>query len=419
MKILITALMVLVTLSSATAQIQRCGSQGNGKSCSTGLCCSQYGYCGTTDDYCNSKTCQRGFGLCTGISNQGGKCGTVNGVRLFCAPGSCCSSNWTCGVGSACGAGCRSDLGNCKTSTTSQKTTTTTTIKVTPTGISNAGGKCGTVNGVRYFCGPGLCCSPSWVCGVGRACGTGCRSELGSCKAATTSATTPATISTITSTTVATTSPTPIVSSITTTTTLTTLIPTTTVTTAKTTTTTTVSTSPIPTPTPIPGFPRPDVLPGFVGVCLGNITSKEACDAWSWQYDWSWPLSFPKRYTQVIPDSGDDYAQYNSTSLTCCRATTDHRPLPDIGNIPYDTFYNAPLPDDANRLFITQWPKRMGNSLNWSTTDREAILNNQQLSIWTAQGRVIKGVAPECQPEDEEMNDGWIWMSIMCAPGRN
>lgn len=36
-----------------------CGSQNNGVLCPTGQCCSQYGYCGTTAEFClTSKRCQ-------------------------------------------------------------------------------------------------------------------------------------------------------------------------------------------------------------------------------------------------------------------------------------------------------------------------------------------------------------------------
>ena len=42
-----------------------CGSNG-GLTCKVGLCCSQYGYCGTSQDYCGIG-CQPRFGFCPGI----------------------------------------------------------------------------------------------------------------------------------------------------------------------------------------------------------------------------------------------------------------------------------------------------------------------------------------------------------------
>ncbi|KAL7267765.1 hypothetical protein RUND412_009632 [Rhizina undulata] len=41
-----------------------CGPQNNNQTCATGYCCSPAGYCGTTEDYCESPDCQRGFGSC-------------------------------------------------------------------------------------------------------------------------------------------------------------------------------------------------------------------------------------------------------------------------------------------------------------------------------------------------------------------
>ncbi|KAJ3249951.1 hypothetical protein HK103_004232, partial [Boothiomyces macroporosus] len=43
-----------------------CGHNSVGKyKCSNGACCSQYGSCGTTDDFClTAKGCQSAFGTC-------------------------------------------------------------------------------------------------------------------------------------------------------------------------------------------------------------------------------------------------------------------------------------------------------------------------------------------------------------------
>ncbi|KAL9241777.1 hypothetical protein vseg_015843 [Gypsophila vaccaria] len=53
-------LMLLITLPylmGMTSAFQ-CGRQGGGRSCGSGLCCSQYGYCGTSPDYCGPRNCQ-------------------------------------------------------------------------------------------------------------------------------------------------------------------------------------------------------------------------------------------------------------------------------------------------------------------------------------------------------------------------
>ncbi|XP_052197802.1 endochitinase-like [Diospyros lotus] len=55
MKIWPLVLLALATLSALSAE--QCGKQAGGALCPNGLCCSQYGYCGDTDDYC-LKGCQ-------------------------------------------------------------------------------------------------------------------------------------------------------------------------------------------------------------------------------------------------------------------------------------------------------------------------------------------------------------------------
>ncbi|CAN1765151.1 unnamed protein product [Linum perenne] len=43
----------------------QCGTQGGKKRCDNQLCCSFFGYCGSTKKYCGSG-CQKGYGLCHG-----------------------------------------------------------------------------------------------------------------------------------------------------------------------------------------------------------------------------------------------------------------------------------------------------------------------------------------------------------------
>jgi len=71
--------------SGSTGSNKRCGS-GYGR-CSSGECCSKWGYCGKTAEYCsNSQGCQLAYGDC--------KCGSGYGK---CAAGSCCSKWGFCG----------------------------------------------------------------------------------------------------------------------------------------------------------------------------------------------------------------------------------------------------------------------------------------------------------------------------------
>ncbi|KZV58058.1 chitinase 5-like [Dorcoceras hygrometricum] len=69
---------------------QNCG-------CAPGLCCSQYGHCGTGNAYCGGG-CQAG--PCYETPGPGQNCG--------CAPDLCCSRYGYCGTGNAyCGSGCQ------------------------------------------------------------------------------------------------------------------------------------------------------------------------------------------------------------------------------------------------------------------------------------------------------------------------
>ncbi|GMP60890.1 hypothetical protein CsSME_00023576 [Camellia sinensis var. sinensis] len=47
------ALIMIFPFLLAFATAQQCGRQAGGRTCPNNLCYSQYGYCGTTDDYCS------------------------------------------------------------------------------------------------------------------------------------------------------------------------------------------------------------------------------------------------------------------------------------------------------------------------------------------------------------------------------
>lgn len=74
-----------------------CGPTNQNMVCSSG-CCSQYGYCGTTTDYCGGG-CQPLYGTCDTTSGDDGTCGPANGGKK-CATGRCCSAEGNCGTGS-------------------------------------------------------------------------------------------------------------------------------------------------------------------------------------------------------------------------------------------------------------------------------------------------------------------------------
>ncbi|OUM67821.1 carbohydrate-binding module family 18 protein [Piromyces sp. E2] len=81
-----------------------------GKRCAKGLCCSKYGWCGKSSDYCDNN-CQSEFGDCRKSLNDKDRCG--QGVGR-CAPGYCCSKYGWCGKTSDhCGVECQPKYGIC------------------------------------------------------------------------------------------------------------------------------------------------------------------------------------------------------------------------------------------------------------------------------------------------------------------
>lgn len=104
----------------------RCGLVQNGLNlgytCPTGKCCSKWGYCGTTSEYCTPANCQPQYGRCDGAAPTGsitpdGTCGNVqNGQNkgYICPTGQCCSRYGWCGTASGyCGTGCQTAFGTC------------------------------------------------------------------------------------------------------------------------------------------------------------------------------------------------------------------------------------------------------------------------------------------------------------------
>jgi len=153
----------------------RCG-EGIGK-CPSGQCCSKYGWCGKTDDYC-AQGCLSEFGDCknsptptttttttTKISESSvkGKCGPGIGS---CSSGYCCSKYGWCGKSyshCAVSEGCQSAYGLCSENNSSIE------------------GKCGEGYGK---CPSDHCCSKEGWCGkTDDHCSVskGCQSEFGQC----------------------------------------------------------------------------------------------------------------------------------------------------------------------------------------------------------------------------------------------
>ncbi|TVY85071.1 Lectin [Lachnellula suecica] len=102
------------SLETAVLDGRQLGACVNGI-CGAGLCCSQYGYCGTGPAYCQAGSCTGGVGgnctagLCCSIygycGTGSGYCTSTCGTGPACAVGLCCSQYGYCGTGAAyCGA---------------------------------------------------------------------------------------------------------------------------------------------------------------------------------------------------------------------------------------------------------------------------------------------------------------------------
>jgi len=172
--------------------------------CPDNQCCSVYGYCGSSSDYCSK--CQSQWGYCPGSSSStkktttskdtkttttsiiststatniistDSKCGPGKGS---CPNGQCCSKYGYCGTSSDyCGTGCQPEFGKC-TADSTKTTTTSSSIKATSQ-ATNASTK-GTCGAGKGSCPNGQCCSKYGYCGTSSShCGTGCQPEFGTC----------------------------------------------------------------------------------------------------------------------------------------------------------------------------------------------------------------------------------------------
>ncbi|XP_050226915.1 endochitinase-like [Mercurialis annua] len=54
--LILLALLALILVDTSSAE--QCGKQAGNAACPNGLCCSQFGWCGSTSDYCGSGNCQ-------------------------------------------------------------------------------------------------------------------------------------------------------------------------------------------------------------------------------------------------------------------------------------------------------------------------------------------------------------------------
>ncbi|MED6122733.1 hypothetical protein PIB30_042652 [Stylosanthes scabra] len=72
-----------LTLLIGTTKAEQCGKQANGALCPNNLCCSQYGFCGNTNDYCGNgcqSQCKGSTPPSTGGGSSGGGGGDVGSI---------------------------------------------------------------------------------------------------------------------------------------------------------------------------------------------------------------------------------------------------------------------------------------------------------------------------------------------------
>ncbi|KAK9761750.1 hypothetical protein K7432_013121 [Basidiobolus ranarum] len=187
MKSVLPILITLLAAASIEAAPSngRCGSELG--SCGLDLCCSKWGYCGSSAIYCGAG-CQSSFGNCKGAQETATseitptptpskqlneQCGSSFGS---CASGLCCSEWGWCGYSSDhCTGGCQKQFGQCN----DDKPTTTSTVVPTPGALRYLDEKCGSGLG---SCAPGLCCSQWGYCGyTSDHCAAGCQKQFGGC----------------------------------------------------------------------------------------------------------------------------------------------------------------------------------------------------------------------------------------------
>jgi len=154
--------------------------------CPKSRCCSQYGYCGTSNSYCG-QGCQSEFGVCNQkVFYSDNKCGPSEeeeeGTILICQDHQCCSKYGYCGTSNSyCGQGCQSEFGTCSNSNSGKKEQKKKYSSPALT-IIYSDTFCGVKEDGIYRCDGQQCCSPYGYCGTTKEyCGRGCQIEFGRC----------------------------------------------------------------------------------------------------------------------------------------------------------------------------------------------------------------------------------------------
>lgn len=153
----------------------------------TNLCCSQYGYCGTSTDYCGTG-CQAGFGKCNGMLLRSKR--RLNGLLadlpqgVSASPSAPAVSSSTRPASSASSPAVSSSVRS--SSASGSPTSSSASVVPSASGYAYLDEKCGPSVGKKAAPGKtaktGLCCGAAGTAGAtDEHCGTGCQVGWGRC----------------------------------------------------------------------------------------------------------------------------------------------------------------------------------------------------------------------------------------------
>ena len=92
-KFFLANIALIFIITSSLRSTERCGEDYNNQKCDSGYCCSQYNYCGTSEEHCSiDKGCQSKFGECKDY-NGDSKTTTIKSIGMLnTGPGGDCST---------------------------------------------------------------------------------------------------------------------------------------------------------------------------------------------------------------------------------------------------------------------------------------------------------------------------------------
>ena len=95
-KFIIANIAITFAIAAALISSEKYGENFDNQICDSSYCCSQYGYCGTSEDHCpTDKGCQSKFGECKDYSDDS-KLTTIKAIGMInTGPGGDCSTEMT------------------------------------------------------------------------------------------------------------------------------------------------------------------------------------------------------------------------------------------------------------------------------------------------------------------------------------